>query len=269
MERVLILEKNQLIKVFDILNVIHKNKTKGQFIVLSDGNRFFMKYYFMKNEKCINMVSNEVEKLLKLSEFEFVPKIVGYDFNNLCYLIEEEINGNNLDKHKFNNNDEKVDFIFKLLNIMKIIHENNIIHGDLKPANIIIDEFGSVKIVDFEISRYIDQDDAVIKDYGSVLYASPEQIRKEKLSFKSDIYQIGMIMLKLFYDITGFEKLSYNEIVKKKLVCNFTSSQLTEMKKENYLLYIINKSICTDEKLRYNNIDELLKDLSMVWGVEL
>lgn len=78
-------------------------------------------------------------------------------------------------------------------------HENGIIHRDIKPQNILMDEEGNVKITDFGIATSLGatsftQTNSVI---GTVHYLSPEQARGGVATMKSDIYALGIVFYEL------------------------------------------------------------------------
>lgn len=81
-------------------------------------------------------------------------------------------------------------------------HQNNIIHRDIKPQNIIISKDGKVKIADFGIAKAISANTNTISSnvMGSVHYSSPEQSRGGYLDAKSDIYSLGIVMFEM---VTG------------------------------------------------------------------
>jgi tRNA A-37 threonylcarbamoyl transferase component Bud32 len=72
-------------------------------------------------------------------------------------------------------------------------HERGVIHRDIKPQNVLIDEYGSPKLMDFGIARALDVNYSTSTDsyLGTALYSSPEQLRGEEVTPKSDVYSLG------------------------------------------------------------------------------
>jgi eukaryotic-like serine/threonine-protein kinase len=72
-------------------------------------------------------------------------------------------------------------------------HERGVIHRDIKPQNVLIDEYGSPKLTDFGIARALNVDHSTSTDsyLGTPLYSSPEQLQGEEVTAKSDVYSLG------------------------------------------------------------------------------
>ena len=265
MKKILLLAVNQRLNEYDIIYKFNQNNFKGQYIVRKDCNDYFLKYYFKSDNISRFMLQNEIEKIEILDNNTYFPKIVDFRLDdNFCYLIEERILGMSLTQVKKLTNNEKIKVILKILKAIKIIHSKNIIHCDLKPENIIITTNYDVKIIDFEISKLIDEKENFNNNYGSLKYASPEQIKKEHLDIQTDIYSIGIIISELLIGNTGFENLNSKEVYKKKLCDVITEEDLSKLKLQDSLLYIIKKATCLNKKNRYKNIDELYDDLLKV-----
>jgi len=82
-----------------------------------------------------------------------------------------------------------------MLKALEALHEAGFIHSDIKPSNVMVDQFGYVKIIDY--GRAVKPNEKVSILLGSPLYMAPESHRREPASEKADIYGVGMVGLEL------------------------------------------------------------------------
>ncbi|GAB92198.1 serine/threonine protein kinase PknB [Gordonia rhizosphera NBRC 16068] len=84
---------------------------------------------------------------------------------------------------------------------MDFSHRNGIVHRDMKPANVMIDRSGAVKVMDFGIARAMSDSTSTMTQTSAVLgtaqYLSPEQARGIKVDPRSDIYSMGCVLFEL------------------------------------------------------------------------
>lgn len=130
---------------------------------------------------------------------------------NIEYIILELLYGFNLkDFIKYNilSFKEKIKIFIQIIDAIKFIHQHNIVHLDLKPENIFIENNLTVKILDFGLSRIKDSpvqyQDSIV---GSLDFISPEQIINDRISCHSDIYALGCL---LYFIISDGQILDYN-----------------------------------------------------------
>lgn len=98
-----------------------------------------------------------------------------------------------------------------VLEALSAIHSRGIIHCDVKPNNIFITTSGIVKLTDFGLSQVIGSHPRLIS--GTPLYLSPEQIKKEPLSPKTDIFSLGVIIYQVFQNSYPFRGETTSEIL--------------------------------------------------------
>jgi tetratricopeptide (TPR) repeat protein len=76
-------------------------------------------------------------------------------------------------------------------------HARGLLHRDIKPSNVLVDQAGQSKLLDFGIVQLIGEDDALARHAHTPGYASPEQVRGERLTVAADIYQLGRLLQRL------------------------------------------------------------------------
>ena len=127
------------------------------------------------------------------------------EFDGTSFIAMEYLEGQTLDKIIKSQSlgyEECVRIALQLTEALKVVHDAQLIHRDLKPGNILLQEDGNLKLLDFGIARArnetgITQQGMLV---GTVLYMSPEQVRGEDLDFRSDIFSLGAV---LYHVMTG------------------------------------------------------------------
>ena len=146
-----------------------------------------------------------------------------YDNNmNILYLVMEYASYGDLNKVIANNNKLKIYFTeTELLNIylqiasgLKAIHAKQIIHRDLKSANIFITQKNELvlKIGDFNVSKKIDYFNLKNTQTGTPYYASPEIWENKPYDLKSDIWSLGCLFYEIASLTTPFKGLNMKEL---------------------------------------------------------
>ena len=124
------------------------------------------------------------------------------------YYAMEFVPGEPLTRHCFSRRlglDERLQLFLDVCAAVAHAHQNLIIHRDLKPANIMVTGSGSVKLLDFGIAKIFFEDmpdvGPTIAAGGAVLltpnYASPEQVRGERVTTATDVYALGLILYEI------------------------------------------------------------------------
>ena len=154
-------------------------------------------------EKTIKQFYKEVQTATNLYHDHLV-NIYDVDENEeYCSIIMELVEGQTLKEFIQNNHPIELEQVQKIMlqivSAIEVAHEANIIHRDIKPQNILIDEHNELKVTDFGISKATDSHTITeTSNYlGSVEYAAPEQVKGKKTSEATDIYALGIILFEL------------------------------------------------------------------------
>jgi len=133
------------------------------------------------------------------------------------FIAMEYLQGKTLDrviKDQSLGYEECLRIAIQVTDALKSVHQHQLIHRDLKPGNIHLQDDGSVKLLDFGIARA--RDEASITQHGmlvgTVLYMSPEQVRGDRLDYRSDIFSLGAVLYHVMTGTLPFPGESFPEV---------------------------------------------------------
>ena len=144
---------------------------------------------------------------------------------------------------------------------LEVAHNNEIVHRDIKPQNIMISKDGKVKVMDFGIAKAATSETIASNAMGSVHYTSPEQARGGYSDAKSDIYSLGIVMFEMVTGRVPFDGETTVAVAVKHLQEEMPSPKIYCPELPISLEKIIYK--CTEKiaAKRYSNMAELISDL--------
>lgn len=133
----------------------------------------------------------------------------GVDDKGRPYLALEYVEGQRIDAYcdaRCLSIRHRVELFLQVLAAVQYAHVNLVVHRDIKPANVLINQQGAAKLLDFGIAR-LEVDARMLEELGDASqtstramtprYASPEQVRGERLSLVSDVYSLGVLLYEL------------------------------------------------------------------------
>ena len=159
------------------------------------------------SNKKMDMILNEKSILQKLNN-PFIVKL-NYHFQDPLsfYLVLEYVNGGDL-YNLLHNNKNFLDnlnilkyYFNQLIAGIDYLHKNNIIHGDIKLENILLNKTGTIKLADFGSAIYSSNLNGKIKSFSghTILYLSPEQFKYNIKNFSNDIWACALILYEIYY----------------------------------------------------------------------
>ena len=232
-------------------------------------NRFvaikILKQEFNENDEFVSKFRAEAQAVACLTHPNIVNVYDVGDEKSIHYIVMELVEGITLktyiEKKGQLNVKEAVSIAIQAAMGIEAAHNNQIVHRDIKPQNIIISKEGKVKVTDFGIARATSSNTTSANIMGSVHYSSPEQARGGYIDAKSDIYSLGITLYEM---ITG--RVPFDGETAVSIAIQHLQEEMTPPGEFVEGLPISVEKIilkCTQKNpdRRYATITELIKDL--------
>jgi serine/threonine protein kinase len=208
-------------------------------------------------------------RLLADLEHINLVKIYDLDFHNdRPFLVMEYIHGRNLEDYA---RDEPVtprraaELVAKLAGALAMVHRRGIIHRDIKPRNILIDEAGEPRLIDFGLARlrhaWSDRPDPTWG--GTLAYMAPEQARLEhdRTGPRSDVFGLGAVLYDLLTGQPPFVGETQDEVWDRAKRCEFEKETLRLARVRRRLRRICLKALAADPAQRYATAEQFQRAL--------
>lgn len=154
--------------------------------------------------------------------------------------------------------------VLEVAEVLRYLHEEGVIHRDVKPGNIMLSNHGHVKLIDLGFAAEEDAsatpaDSAV----GTVAYLSPEQAKGgAEADLRSDIYSLGITLYQLVIGRLPFESSDDREVLRMQIMESLSSPELKGRNFTPHLNYFISKMMAKDKEERYQDWEELITDIN-------
>lgn len=179
------------------------------------------------------------------------------------WVLSNYVDGETIDKYVKHLGDDlnKVNIVTGLignvLTALDYLHSKGVIHRDVKPSNIMVDRNGKVKLMDLGVARVTSANSYTSNGFvGTPLYASPEQIMRDKMQVQatpaSDIYSLGMTLYVLLNGDHPFDAPTEAQILINQVTRKLPMAKSLE-KKHKKLMNVIWKATDKDPYSRYQS----------------
>jgi serine/threonine protein kinase len=196
-------------------------------------------------------------------------KIFDVDFHDgRPFLVMEYVHGRNLEDYA---RDEPVtprraaELVARLAGALALVHRKGVIHHDIKPRNILIDEMGEPRLIDFGLARLRNAwSSPFATTWGGTLpYMAPEQARREhdRIGPRSDIFGLGAVLYFLLTGQPPFVGETQDEVWDRAKRCDFEASALRIARVPRRLERICLKALAAEPNDRYATAEEFFRAL--------
>lgn len=233
-----------------------------------------LKMEYSNNHEFIERFRREAESAISLSNDHIVNIFDVGEENNIYYMVMEYVEGDTLKEHIQYHGplsaSDAVAIMLQLTSALSHAHRNGIIHRDVKPQNILMNQYGNVKITDFGIARALSSTQLTKTNdvIGSVHYLSPEQARGGTATKKSDIYSLGIVLFELLTGRLPFSGESAVSVALKHMQTETPYVRSFQPSVPQSLENVVLKATTKNPLHRYQSIDEMQQDLETVLNLD-
>src|SRR5947209_16939695 len=190
------------------------------------------------------------------------------------YIVFEYVEGETLNEHIRRVGrlpiPEAVAYAIEIARALGAAHAQHIVHRDVKPQNVLIDEEGSAKVTDFGIARTLDEDGLTAdgRVLGTTDYVSPEQALGQPVTGQSDLYSLGIVLYEMLTGEVPFKGENQVAVAMKHVREALPDVQSKRPEISSALAAVIDTATAKRQEDRYADDAELIADLEDVLAIE-
>ncbi|KAI9131397.1 serine/threonine-protein kinase [Acaryochloris sp. CCMEE 5410] len=218
-----------------------------------------------EQKKAIEMFASEARQLKQLGHHPQIPKLTAYfqEGQNL-YLVQQYVDGHNLIELLEQNgafSEQQIrQVLLDVLPVLQSLHDQGVIHRDLKPDNIMQRRDGKHVLIDFGVAKLLKQTAVAHAGAGTIVgspgYASPEQIQRGRATPVGDLYGLGSSCFHLLSHVSPYHlSLEFNYLWSEDWQQYIAQSLSPDLQK------ILDKLLQIEPAQRYQSANEVLQDL--------
>lgn len=234
-------------------------------------NRFvafkLIKESLKSDEEIVEKFNTEAKASAGLSHNNIVTIYDVGQYEGLGFIVMEYIDGKTLKEYINENKPVKwqtaCEIAIQIADALSVAHEHGIVHRDIKPHNILINNDNVAKVADFGIASAVSSDTLVAggSALGSVHYISPEQARGGYVDATSDIYALGVVLYEMLTGALPIDGDNAVSIALKKIEEEPVNPKVINLDIPQELDAVVMKAISREQHSRYKTANEFMADL--------
>jgi len=223
-------------------------------------------HHFAEDQEFVERFRREASSAAALSHPNIVAIFDRGEWNGTYYIAMEYVAGRSLKALVRETGPLDpilaIDTVIQILRAARFAHKRGVIHRDLKPHNVILDEEGRARVTDFGIARAGASDMTMTGSImGTAQYLSPEQAQGYTVSAASDLYSVGVILYELLTGVVPFEGETAVAIAFKQVSATPRPPSELNPRLPHSLDAVVLRALAKDPIERYADDDELIAAL--------
>jgi serine/threonine-protein kinase len=216
----------------------------------------------------------EARAVAQLNHPHIVTVIDAGEDDGTPYIVFEYVEGETLKdrirRHGRLPVSEAVAYAIEIARALGVAHDRGIVHRDVKPQNVLVDEEGSAKVTDFGIARTLDQEGLTAdgRVLGTTDYVSPEQALGHPVTGQSDLYSLGIVLFEMLTGDVPFQGENQVAVAMKHVREELPDVQLRRPEVSSALAAVLDRATDKDLARRYADDAALIADLEDVLAIE-
>jgi serine/threonine protein kinase len=165
---------------------------------------------------------------------------------------------------------EAVAYAIEIARALQAAHAHHIVHRDVKPQNVLIDEEGAARVTDFGIARTLDEEGLTAdgRVLGTTDYVSPEQALGQPVTVRSDLYSLGIVLFEMLTGEVPFKGPNQVAVAMKHVREQLPDVQRLRPEVSAALAAVVETATSKRSEDRYADDAELICDLEDVLAIE-
>jgi adenylate cyclase len=219
---------------------------------------------YAKHPEFVHRFEAEARTVAKLEHPHIVPLHDYWRDEEGAYLVMRWLRGGNL-REALDGGPWEVEAAGRLLEqiaeALNVAHKLGVVHRDMKPENILLDEEGNAYLSDFGIAKDLASDGLTQpgKIVGSVDYLAPEQAKGEEVTPRTDIYGLGVVLYEMLTGEHPFPGLTPVQLLQKHLNQPLPLIKTTHAELNEALNYVVQRATAKDPVERYSDALEMVE----------
>jgi serine/threonine-protein kinase len=227
-----------------------------------------------EQEEQLQRFRQEARAVAKLSHPNVVSVIDAGEDGGYPYIVFEYVKGETLKQRIARvgalDTQDAIAYAIEVARGLGVAHARNMVHRDIKPQNVLIDEEGRAKLTDFGISRQLEQDGvtATGRVLGTTDYVAPEQAMGHDVDPRSDVYSLGVVLYEMLVGQVPFHADSQVGVAMKHVNEELPDVQRRRPEASAAVALVVERSTAKNPAERYQSIGEMIDDLETALEVE-